>query len=115
MSLVKFDLLRAGHQGMIYMDFPALKDWEIKAHQHLNSWFLPQDTDIAISIRDFDVNFSADLVVNNRGMLDPVVYAVDIEFGESAVNVDNPKIENFIHQFIILSINIIEQSSFFMG
>lgn len=49
-------------------------------------------------------------------MLDPIVQDCDIDFGRrSYFRHNNKYLEYLMHQFIVLSVQIIEQSSFFMG
>ena len=54
-----------------------------------NTWVLPANGAVSLNLKDFDVNFEADLKVNQNGYLDPVIYDIGIDFGKSSVTHDN--------------------------
>lgn len=72
------------------MKFPAIKHWEIDANQDVNFWFLPDYSNVQLIFKDFKFDFESDLVLDEHGYLDPVVYSADIHFGESYLYHDNP-------------------------
>lgn len=65
--------------------------------------------------KDFKIDFETDLVLDEHGYLDPVVYSADIHFGESYLYHDNPITAFIMHQFIYFGIVIIENSVYFVG
>lgn len=65
--------------------------------------------------KDFKFDFETDLVLDEHGYLDPVVYSADIHFGESYLYHDNPITAFVMHQFIYFGIVIIENSVYFVG
>jgi hypothetical protein len=55
------------------------------------------------------------LTLDERGFLSPVVYDVEIKFGNSYLYHDNKMMAFVMHQFIYYSIVMIENSTFFIG
>ena len=43
--------------NLLYVDFPAIKNWTIRAAQEVNTWILPASSDITLNIIDFDISF----------------------------------------------------------
>ena len=115
MQDVKFGITREYDMGLIAMDFPAIKDWFIKAHEKTNSWFLPEESDIGIHIQNFDVDFKAALRLDKNGYIDPIVYNVDIKFGNSMVTHSNWFLELIMHELVLFSEVMIENSAWFFG
>lgn len=64
---------------------------------------------------DFDFNFQTDLVLDENGYLDPVVYDCDIKFGNSYLYHDNKIVAFVMHQFVYFAIVIVENSVYFVG
>jgi len=95
---VKFGIKHKYDMGLVSFDFPAMKDWYIKAHEHSNSWLFPEDSDITIHVNNFDVKFSAALSLDPNGYIDPIVYDADIKFGNSMVTHNNWLLEFTLHQ-----------------
>jgi len=100
---------------LISFKFPAIKHWDIDAHQHVNNWILPDDSDVQLVMKDFKFDFDADLRLDSYGFLDPVVYGCDIHFGDSYLYHDNPVIAFIMHQFLYFGLVIIENSVYFVG
>ena len=65
--------------------------------------------------KDFKFDFETDLVLDENGYLDPVVYTADINFGESYLYHDNPIVAFVMHQIVYFGIVIIENSVYFVG
>lgn len=43
--------------GLFFIDFPAYKSLVIEAHQEVSHWLWGSNSDIKISIKDFDIDF----------------------------------------------------------
>lgn len=97
MEKVQFGIGEEYGTGIIALDFPALKDWDIKAHQHFNAWVWPSESEINVHIKDFDVDFKTSLRLDKNGYLDPVIYNVDIKFGKTEVTHSNAFIQLMMH------------------
>ena len=106
---------RSFDKSLINVKFPAIKHWEIDANQDVNFWFLPDYSNVQLIFKDFKFDFETDLVLDEHGYLDPVVYSADIHFGESYLYHDNPITAFVMHQFIYFGIVIIENSVYFVG
>ena len=39
------------------VDFPAIKKWDIKATQTINSWLYPSNSKVQLELKDFDLDF----------------------------------------------------------
>jgi hypothetical protein len=112
---VKINLTRGYDLSLIAVDFPAIKKWEIDADQEVNSWILPSKSKVELIFEDFDIDFSTDLVLDENGYLDPVVYDCDIKFGTSYLYHDNKIVAFVMHQFVYFAIVIVENSVYFVG
>jgi len=112
---VKLELSRGYDLSLIKFDFPAVKKWEIDAMQTVNSWVLPSNSRVELIFEDFDIDFQADLVLDENGYVDPVVYDVDVKFGSSYLYHDNKIMAFVMHQFVYFAIVIIENSVYFVG
>jgi len=100
---------------MLKVDFPALKEWKINALQTTNSWLLPQSSYVELEFQNFDVDFNTDLELMETGFLKPIVYAIDIKFGNSYFYHDNAFVSFIMNQFVEFAIVIIENSTYFVG
>lgn len=100
---------------VVRFKFPAIKHWEITAHQHVNNVILPDQSNIQLIFKDFRFDFKAGLKLDEHGYLDPVVTYCDIAFGESYFYHDDQFIAFIMHQFIYFGIVIIENSTYFVG
>ena len=85
---VTFELDEWEGHGLFSFDFPAFKDFEFKADQTFYApwfptWLLNQDTSIQFIVKDFDIDFKGQFQLDENGYLDPIVYGVDIDFGQS--------------------------------
>jgi hypothetical protein len=101
---ITFELTRMdGMWGEILMDMPALKYWAISATQDFHHWYYPSKSEIIVYIEDFDVDFGFDLKLDEKGYLDPVVWDVVINYGDSYVWHDNWYVQYTMHQFLALS------------
>jgi hypothetical protein len=115
MQDVKFGITREYDTNLIAMDFPAIKEWVILAHEKTNSWFAPEESDIGIKLENFDIDFKASLRLNNKGYIDPVIYNCDIKFGNSMVKHSNWLKELVMHEVVLFSEVMIENSAYFFG
>ena len=112
---VKFNLTRGFGLSLIKVDFPAIKQWEIDATQVINSYILPSESKVELIFEDFDIDFQTDLVLDENGYIDPVVYDCDIKFGKSYLYHDNKIMAFAMHQFVYFALVIIENSVYFVG
>ena len=93
-----FNLTRSeDDEPLLRIDFPTLKEWTIHAKQEVNTWIMPLDSDVTLEFKDFDFNINTDLKIDDKGYIDPVVYEVEVNFGESAFYHDNWFFELFMH------------------
>lgn len=76
---------------------------------------LPDEEEITVKIKDFDINFHTSFELNEKGFLDPIVYGCEINFGESMITNSNPFMELVYHNFIEFSKVMIENSAWFFG
>mmetsp|Transcript_7036 Transcript_7036/g.11835 ORF Transcript_7036/g.11835 Transcript_7036/m.11835 type:complete len:121 (+) Transcript_7036:363-725(+) len=100
---------------MLKFNFPAIELWHIKAHLEDNSWILPNESDIVIVIEDLDLNINTDFQLDDHGFLDPVIYNVNIDFGETSVYHENQFISFIIHEFVTLFLVIVQNATYFLG
>ena len=112
---VKVEFTRGYDQSLVKFDFPAIKEWEIDAYQTVNTWLFPTESDIQLIFKDFDVDFQADLVLDENGYIDPIVYDCDIKFGETYLYHENKLLAFAMHQFVYFGIVIIENTVYFIG
>lgn len=118
MKDVKFELVPNDMDetmNLVKFDFPALKYWEFKAHETIDSWWFWSDSQVELMIEDFDIDFSCHLKVDDKGYLEPIVKDVKIDFGKSSLTHDNILAEFFWHQILELSVVIVENSAWFFG
>lgn len=108
------DKLEENDEEVIKLDFPLLKEWDISATQLIEGWF-PTEDQVTLHIEDLDIDFKAGLKLDENGYLDPIVYDVKIDFGETMITNSNWFLETVFHGFIEFSIRMIENSSFFWG
>jgi len=97
MADVKFGIGQAYDTNIITMDFPALKEWDITAHQTVNTWIMPSDSSVTIHIEDFDIDFKTGLRLDEHGYIDPDVFFVDIKFGNTMITSGNWFLELMMH------------------
>jgi hypothetical protein len=90
MDDVTFELTRMEDQwGVINMDNKALTYWAISATQNFHHWWLPHSSDILIFVENLDVDIGFDLLLDDNGYLDPQVWDIKIDFGESYIEHEN--------------------------
>jgi hypothetical protein len=116
MEDIKFDLTRMDNTwGEIKMDCPALKYWAISGVQTFHHWFYPSKSETIIYIEDLDIDLGFDLVLDDEGYLDPKVWDVMINMGETYIYHDNLFVTYTMHQILELGKVIIQNSAFFWG
>jgi hypothetical protein len=76
---------------------------------------LPNYSKVRLVFEDFDIDFQTDLILDENGYLDPVVYDCDIKFGKSYLYHENAIVGFVMHQFVYFAIVIIENSVYFVG
>ena len=47
----------------------------------MNSWILPEESEIDIQIVNLDIDFKAYVKVDENGYIDPIIYESKIDFG----------------------------------
>ena len=116
MQDVKFGLAGYEGDGLFTIDFPAFKDFTIKARQTVVAWFWPvTNTEVELGFKDFDLDFQTRLVLDPNGYLDPIVLGCDINFGESYFVSDDWFEELIIFQFVHFSTVVIHNTAWLMG
>jgi hypothetical protein len=76
---------------------------------------LPDYSPVELKFEDFDFAINVDPVIKDTGFIDPVVYEVNISFGNSYFYHDNAIVAFVMHQFLEFAIVIIENSVYFVG
>jgi hypothetical protein len=109
------DLVQVHDKHLIHVEFPAIRHWEVTAHQHMNTWFLPRDSAVALSLQYIDFNFQTDLKLDKNGYLDPYLETCSIDIGKSKILYSQHLIELLAHETFDLMVVIIEQSVSFIG
>jgi hypothetical protein len=99
---IKFDFTRGYDIPLLKVDLPALKHWEIKAHQEVNAFFIPFESDVSLEFADFDVDFNTDLKLDSRGYIDPSVYDIWLNFGDTYLHHDDWFVAWVMHQIVYL-------------
>jgi hypothetical protein len=54
---IDFNLTRGYDVGLLKVDLPVLKEWEISARQEINSYWMPNFSDVQLVFKDFDIDF----------------------------------------------------------
>ena len=112
---VRLDLTRSYNTPLIKVDFPAIKNWVISANQRVGLALWSTESPVRLVFSDFDFDFNCNLRLGKDGNLQPVVYDVDIKFGNSYLYHDNWFVAFAMHQFVYFAIVILEQSVYFVG
>ena len=80
---VHVDFTRFYDRALLKVKCPAVKEWKISAHQSVNTWILPGKSKVELEFKDFSFDYQVDLKLTEQGFLKPIVYDVDIKFGDS--------------------------------
>ena len=85
----------------LYIDFPAIKFWNISAQQHIHYPYLGSNTPYIrtdLIFEDFDVDIEATFKLNsNTGYLEPSVWGIDINPGKTYIYHDYWLVEIFLN------------------
>lgn len=100
---------------VVKIDFPGIKKWEIAAHQQLNTWLLPSQSQVEFYFKNFEIVIDADLVLDENQYLDPIVYKVKFDMGDSYLHHDDFIQAFFLHQTIFYTFKIVENSCWWIG
>lgn len=73
----------------------------------MNTWVLPADSPVKFTFKDFEFDLDADFELGEDGYLDPIVYSVKINFGESSLYHDNFILGFFMHQWVKYTLIIV--------
>lgn len=68
---------------------------------------LPADSPVKFTFKDFEFDLDADFELGEDGYLDPIVYSVKINFGESSLYHDNFILGFFMHQWVKYTLIIV--------
>ena len=68
---------------MIKLDFPGIEMWELRADQHTNILFLPQDSRVVLRLSHIDLKINFQLELNDQGFFDPTIYTSELQLGDS--------------------------------
>jgi hypothetical protein len=100
---------------MLKVSSPTIQDWKISAHQKVNHWILPQESDIEFHLENMRIDFNTELEPTETGMLKPILWATDIYFGNTSIYHDNFFLAIIFDQWIKLLLVIIQNSVYFLG
>ena len=112
---IKFSLESWEGHGLFYFDFPAYENLIIEAHQYLRHWLFGRESEIRINIIDFDMDFKGQFKLDEKGYLDPVVYACDINFGSSDIQSDDWLVEFLMFEIVHFSFIVIQNTAWATG
>jgi hypothetical protein len=65
---------------------------------------MPSTSKVELIFKDFDIDFQTDFLLDEKGFLDPVVYDVDLNFGETYLYHDDWFIQFVMHQFLYFGV-----------
>ena len=85
------------------MKFPAIHYLTIQAIQHFHHWYLPHDSPVTFNIEKLEIDVGFDLILDDRGYLDPKIWDVKVDFGESVLEHDSVYVRMIMHQSIELA------------
>lgn len=116
MTVITVDL-EPGYDGdgLLRFDFPALKHWQITAHMITNSWIFGDEGDIDLTIKGLDIDYSCYFKLDDQGYLDPVVFKVKVDMGDTDFQFENWFYQLFFRQFVEFGIVVLENSAWFTG
>jgi hypothetical protein len=97
------------------VNFPALKNWQVKAHQDITFLIFPDQSEVKLILENFKVNFDTGLVLDKNGYFDFELKSCIIDFGNSYFYHDNFIVEFLMHEIIYFGIVVIENSVFYLG
>jgi len=100
---------------MLKVDMPTFKYWKIEAHQNVDFAFLPQNSVVVLEFNDFDVKFNCEFERTGAGYLKPVIYAVDMNWGNTRFYHEDWFLSMFFFQIIKFMQVIIKNSVYFLG
>jgi hypothetical protein len=100
---------------MLQVTSPALKQWKIEAHQTINTWILPPESEIMFDIEDMSVKFNTEFETTPEGYLKPVLYASDLRWGNTSIYHENFFLAMIFDQWIKFLLVIVQNSIYFLG
>ena len=115
MDQVKTEFIHDGNIGLLFFDFPALKEWNIEANEHINTLLFPTKSHVELNVKDFNIDFETEFAIDTNGYLDPVVQNVYLDFGNSRFHHDNFVIQFIVHQTLELSCKALEVTAKLVG
>lgn len=80
-----------------------------------NSWWIPNQSKVSAELNHFVVDLNMDLFVQNQGYLRPKIYNARIDWGDSYFYHDNWFIQTLLHEVIIFTMIMLQNSVLFIG
>jgi hypothetical protein len=111
----KINFVNKFDKQMLKVDFPTFKYWKIEANQHVDFMLLPQDSVIVAEFHDFDVKFNCEFERIGAGFLKPVIYATELNWGETRFYHEDWFLSMLFFQVIKFMQVIIKNSIYFLG
>lgn len=74
-----------------------------------------KDTEVHLSLVNFDIDFRGQFELDENGYLDPIVYGVDINFGDSNFEQDDAFLEFWTFEIIQFSMVVIHNTAWILG
>ena len=81
----------------------------------MDSWWLPDDDQVKLTFKDFDIKFDTELTVDEHGSLEPAIQSVSIDFGDSEFVHDNWFVNIFVWPIAKFAVQVIEVLPSFVG
>jgi hypothetical protein len=115
-SDIKIFFLNQDHEQRLKFSFPMLKEYKIKAWQHVNlKLFQLQEGFVTYEFKDFKFSFLCELKTTSQGYLRPIVYSTTLDFGESYLYHDNNFIAFLMKNIIDFTMVCMENSVQYFG
>ena len=119
----KIDFTRHFDRPMIKVAFPGLRSWKIEADLELDTffnkmrkiWSVTGDGEIVFDLEDLFVQFNTEFGVTEKGFLKPILYATELNWGNSKFYHESWALSILFDQWIKLGMIIVKNSIYFMG
>ena len=100
---------------MLKVHFPAITSWRVQAHTSANTLILPKESEMVFDIEDLNFDFNTEFETNEFGYLRPILYATNLQWGETAFYHENFLLAVIFDQWIRFTLIIIQNSLYFLG
>jgi hypothetical protein len=111
----KIDFTDLFKRPMLKVKFPGFKNWKIMAHSKANTWILPSEADVVFDIEDLMLKFNTEFATTDKGYLRPVLWAVDLQWGETKFYHENFALAFLFDQWINFTLIIVHNALYFLG